>query len=151
MGLPHFSAEQPADLYYFSELTVNVFRIANMCNKPTTMLAYGYTEYEGGKGGNNVASLLLKGLIDLGWLRDDKVGKRLSIVMDNCGGQNKNNFVLCVALWLVELKYFKSVEFIFYIRGHTKNACDRLFNQLKLWWHEVCLLFCSNFLLPTVI
>jgi hypothetical protein len=100
------SAEHPADLYYFSELTVNVFGIANVCNKPTTMLAYGYTtlNMRGEMGGNNVASLLLKGLIDLGRLRDDKMGKCLSIIMDNCGGQNKNNFVLCVALWLVELK-----------------------------------------------
>jgi hypothetical protein len=90
-----------------------------------------------GKGGNNVTSLLLKGLIDLGWLREDKVGKRLSIIMDNYGSQNKNNFVLSVALWLVELKHFKTVEFIFYIRGHTKKSCDRLFYQLKLWWHKV--------------
>lgn len=60
IGLPHFGAEQPADFYYFSELTVNVFGIANVCNKPTTILAYGYTEYEGGKGSNNVASLLIK-------------------------------------------------------------------------------------------
>ena len=69
------SAEHPADLYYFSELTVNVFGIANVCNKPTTMHAYGHTKYRWGKGGNTVTSMLIKGLIDLWWLRDDKVGK----------------------------------------------------------------------------
>jgi hypothetical protein len=27
--------------------------------------------------------------------------------------------------------YFKSVQFIFLVVGHTKNAADRLFNSLK--------------------
>ncbi len=71
------------------------------------MLAYGYTEGEGGKGGNNVASLIMKALHDLGWIKGNHTGKRLSIIMDNCSGQNKNKFVLRLALYLVELKRFR--------------------------------------------
>ena len=67
---------------------------------------------------------------------EDRVGGRLTIVMDNCGGQNKNRMVLQLALYLVEQKYFSTVEFIFYIRGHTKNVCDRLFNLLKIRYHK---------------
>ena len=101
------------------------------------MLAYSYTEDKGGKGGNNVASLIIKALRELDWIKEDgRTGKQLSIILDNCGGQNKNNFVLRLALWLVERSFFKKVEIIFYIRGHTKNACDRLFNQLKLRYHK---------------
>jgi hypothetical protein len=136
LGLPHFGEEQPADIYYFSELTVNIFGIADVTKKPTKMLAYGYTEDQGGKGGNNVASLVMRGLHDLGWIKSNRTGKRLSIIMDNCGGQNKNKFVLRLALMLVELQHFRVVELLFYIRGHTKNACDRLFNQLKKRWHK---------------
>jgi hypothetical protein len=55
--------------------------------------------------------------------------------MDNCAGQNKNGHVLRLALLLVELKYFKWVEFVFYVRGHTKNMCDRMFNLLKKRYH----------------
>jgi hypothetical protein len=62
--------------------------------------------------------------------------KRLFIIMDNCGGQNKNKYVLYLALLLVQLKSFLTVEIIFYIRGHTKNACDQLFNQLMKHWHK---------------
>jgi hypothetical protein len=100
------------------------------------MLAYGYTEDQGGKGGNNVASLVMRGIQDLGWIKSNHTGKQLSIIMDNCRGQNKNKFVLRLALMLVELRHFRVVELIFYIRGHTKNACDRLFSQLKKWWHK---------------
>ncbi len=104
LGLPHFSAEQPADIYYFSELTVNIFGISDVTWKPTKMIAYGCTEDQGGKKGNYDASLIMKGLADLGWLNQDCPGKRLSIIMDNCRGQNKNKYFLCLALLLAELK-----------------------------------------------
>jgi hypothetical protein len=100
------------------------------------MLAYSYTEDKGGKGGNNVVSVIIKVLHELDWIKDNgRTGKQLSIIFDNCGGKNKNNFVLHLALWPVECSFFKKVE-IFYIRGHIKNACDRLFNQLKLHYHK---------------
>jgi hypothetical protein len=34
------------------------------------------------------------------------------------------------------MKYFRNVEFVFYVRGHTNNACDRLFNQMKIHFHK---------------
>jgi uncharacterized membrane protein len=51
--------------------------------------------------------------------------------MDNCGGQNKNNHVLILAPSLVELGFFKTVNMLFLIVGHTKNVCYRRFNNLK--------------------
>ena len=47
--------------------------------------------------------------------------------MDNCAGQNKNKMVLRYALILVELGYYKEVNIIFLVAGHTKNACESLF------------------------
>jgi hypothetical protein len=78
----------------------------------------------------------MKDLHDKFWLRKGHPGKKLTIAMDNYGGQNKNNVVLCLALYLVDMRYFKTVEFVFYIHGHTNNACDRLFNQIKLKYHK---------------
>jgi hypothetical protein len=34
-------------------------------------------------------------------------------------------------MWLKEISFFKQVNFVFLIIGHTKNACNRLFNSLK--------------------
>jgi hypothetical protein len=56
--------------------------------------------------------------------------------MDNGTGQNKNKMVLRYALILVELGYYKEVNIIFLVAGHTKNACDRLFNALKSKYRE---------------
>ena len=67
----------------------------------------------------------------MGILREDMVGGELTVVFDNCSGQNKNNTILKLLTHLVKMKYFHKVQFVFLIVGHTKNACDHLFNALK--------------------
>lgn len=52
-------------------------------------------------------------------------------MFDNYTGQNKNNTVLKMVPYLVEMGYFEEVVFHFLVVGHTSNACDRYFNQLK--------------------
>ena len=73
----------------------------------------------------------MKTMRTMGIIREDMVGGELTIVFDNCSGQNKNNTILKLLVFLVELKYFKKVQLLFLIVGHTKNACDHLFNALK--------------------
>ena len=78
-----------------------------------------------------------------GWLDIDdfgfptlEPGKELNIIMDNCSGQNKNNFVLRLAPLLVKEVFFKQVNFLFYIAGHTKNCCDRWFSIMKRMYRK---------------
>jgi hypothetical protein len=136
MPLPHYGGEQPGEIYYFSALTINLFGIVDLSRTPNKLNCYAYREFTGKKGSNNVASLLMQDLHDKFWLRKGSPGKSLTIAMDNCGGQNKNNVVLRLAPYLVEMGYFLKVEFAFYIRGHTKNACDRTYNQMKSKYHK---------------
>jgi hypothetical protein len=123
---------QPGETYYFSPLTVNCFGLANVGMDKARLSAYIYHEGEGKKGGNNVASLIYKHLDEVGWINCGRPArKELNIVMDNCSGQNKNRYVLRLAPLFVELRYYKKVNIIFLVAGHTKNAADRLFNLLK--------------------
>jgi len=115
---------------------VYCFGIVDAAQSPEVLHAFGYTEGTALKGGNNVASILVHTLKSLGWLIPGEPAQRLSIIMDNCAGQNKNKMVLRIALWLVESGYFLTCEFIFYVRGHTKNMCDRMFNLLKKRYRE---------------
>ena len=134
MALPHFGGEQPGETYYFSPLGVYCFGMVD----PTVdkLYAHLYSEGQGQKGGNNVASLIMKTLAHINILNEDEAGRELSIVMDNCGGQNKNRMVLRLGLYLVEVGYFETVNLIFLVRGHTKNPCDRMFNTLKKDYHR---------------
>ena len=64
-------------------------------------------------------------------LRRSDPGGKLVLFFNNCSDQNKNNTVLNLGAMLAELGYFKEVEMLFLIVGHTKNACNHLFNALK--------------------
>lgn len=132
MELPFFGASQPGESYYLSPLGIFCLGVSNVGIDNHSLRAYIYHEGEGKKGGNNVASLLMKDLADRGWI-DVTQGPRqeLTVIMDNCGGQNKNRMVLRLAILLTELQYFKEVNVCFLVAGHTKNSCDRLFNSLK--------------------
>ena len=131
MQLPWFGAKQPGNTYYFTPLNVYNLGIVDVSvDGDDVLYCHVYQESTGRKGGDNVASLIMKSLQSFGWLEDNTVST-LNIVFDNCPGQNKNNHVSRLVPFLVELGYFKRVEFMFLIVGHTKNNCDRWFNTLK--------------------
>ena len=100
--LPFLGASQPGDTYYFSPLKINVFEIVDCSIFGGSLGAHVYDEGQRKKGGNNVASLLIKEIRGNNLLRDDKPGKEITIIMENCSGQNKNNMVLRLVLFLVE-------------------------------------------------
>ena len=136
-GLPNFEGEQPGDTYYFSPLTVLLFGIVDNATEDgiERMDAYVWRENDGERGANNICSCLLKYFKMRGWLKKNYF--ELSIVADNCGGQNKNRIVLRFLMWLVEVGYFPKIRLIFLVKGHTKNSCDRLFNLLKINYHRL--------------
>ena len=138
MELPIFNKEQPGCSYYYSPLSVYNLGMVDQGYEYNNeevgdhMHAHVYHEGIGRKGANNVASLIVKTLMLKGLLRENDCGGELNNVFDNCSGQNKNNTVLRLLVWLTEMGYFKKVNFVFLIVGHTKNAADRIFNLLKL-------------------
>jgi hypothetical protein len=132
INYPHYGGEQPCEIYYLSALTINLFGIVDLSVTPQKLNCYAYRESTAKKGINNVSSMLMHNLHENNCLTKGNPGKRLTITMDNCGGQNKNNHVLRLAVYLVEMTFFQDVEFMFYVRGHTKNACGRMFNHMKL-------------------
>lgn len=91
--MPHFGSEQPGDIYYFSPLGIYLFGIVSPYLAKDSLLCQYFTEGEGAKGGNNVSSMLLNsfkldGFFDRGQ-KDGPMGE-FALIMDNCGGQNKN-------------------------------------------------------------
>jgi hypothetical protein len=137
MQCPFYNSNQPGCTYYYTPLNIYNFGVVDHSydygNRMigNHMHCHVYHEGIGKKGGTNVASLIVKTLRDMNILRENNPGGELNIIFDNCTGQNKNNTVLKLAMWLKEMGYFMQVNFVFLIVGHTKNACDRLFNSLK--------------------
>ena len=138
LDVPHFGSEQPGDTYYFSPLSVYLFGIVRLYNEIEDLVAFYYFEGDGKKGGNNVASLIYNKFLFDGFVdKINEVGpmKEYNLIMDNCGGQNKNRMVIRLFMMLAELGYVKTARMSFLVRGHTKNPCDRNFMLLKKNFH----------------
>lgn len=138
LDLPHVGQEQPGDTYYYSPIWIYCLGIVN--SKTNQLYAYTYPESAAKKGANNTTSCLLHFLktfiLQQGQLLYNSPLSELNLIMDNCGGQNKNNVLLKCCAYFVESCWFEKVNVIFLIKGHTKNSCDRNFNCLKSKWHK---------------
>uniref|UniRef100_H3H7Q0 DUF7869 domain-containing protein n=1 Tax=Phytophthora ramorum TaxID=164328 RepID=H3H7Q0_PHYRM len=114
----------PSQWYFLSLRRVNMFGIY-YANK-TIQYNYIYDETVAGKGTDEVNSLLhhfIHKIVLPGGHR------KLTIYADNCGGQNKNNYVLKALLALAHMGDLETVELKFFVKGHTKNAVDRGFGH----------------------
>jgi hypothetical protein len=135
MELPVYYDEQPGCTYYYSPLSVYNLGVVNHAhryeNRDVGKHMYAHVYHEG-NGAKNVASFIVKTLRQLNLLREDSVGGELNIIFDNDSGQNKNNTVLKMVVWIKQMGHFKNVNFVFLVVGHTKNAADSLFNSLKV-------------------
>lgn len=140
--VPNFAGEQPGETYYISPVNAFTFGIVDNSQQPTKLAAYCYLEDQGKKGGNNVTSMLWQEMKRKGLVPEYDANnnipeghvpaKEVNIVLDNCGGQNKNRMLLRLLFFMVKRGLCKVARAIFLIRGHTKNDCDRMFNLLKI-------------------
>ena len=137
--LSGFKGEKSGPTYYLlSEIFYGVGihdDSNNICS------VYTWTEFEGENEMNNIAYFLLLCLNDKGYY-SQSYGKNnkapeIAILVDNCGGKNKNN-VIIIFLNIIKEGGFSGTDALkFYMKGHTKNDCDRAFNSLKvLYWKQ---------------
>lgn len=112
------------DTFYLRQLTVNVFCIHN--HKDNTSCIYVYHEGTGGKGPNEVCSMLMQYFNEHMAYVD-----HLHIFSDGCGGQNKNHTMVRMCSALVSEGEFNVIDQYYPFRGHSFLACDRDFAVLK--------------------
>ena len=134
--LPSVKGDQFGDAYYMTPVNIYLFGV-NYNARPDGhdhMNAYIWSEADVRQGDNKFVSCLFKYFKKRGFFLSPNFGP-LYILADNCGGHNINKDVFRFLMWLVEVHVFLCVEDMFFIKGHTKNACDRMLNLLKLDLH----------------
>ena len=129
--LPSHKKDQPGEAYFFVPLNIFVLCVVDCNSEKDHLHADMYTEAEGGNGGNLVSSVIMKYMFDRGLL-DGRQQYKLTIIMDNCSGQNKNKMVIQLAPYQIMKQHFEHVSILFLVAGHTKNTANRLFNLLKI-------------------
>ncbi len=68
-------------------------------------------------------------------MREGEKGGALNVVFDNCSGQNKNNMVLRLVPYLVEMGYFKRFDKNF-VCGVCKKLSRYAFHCAKNYLQE---------------
>ncbi|CAH1100476.1 unnamed protein product [Psylliodes chrysocephalus] len=113
------------DLFYLRQLTVSVFCIHNM--KTDQVVYFIYHEGCGKKGPNEVCFFLYQYIKE--YIPDSV--RELHLFSDNCPGQNKNNTLIRMCLFLKDSGRFDDIQQYFPIRGHSFLPCDRDFGNIK--------------------
>ncbi|EGZ22429.1 hypothetical protein PHYSODRAFT_249657 [Phytophthora sojae] len=116
----------PSQWYFCSLLAVNVFGI--FYENEGVQTNYVYDEFVSGKGSDQI-NLMLQHFIRTVLLPAGK--KHLIVYADNCSGQNKNNHVIKFFLTQVQMGVFDRIDYKFFVKGHTKNSCDRGFGHIR--------------------
>ena len=113
--------------YYLRKLWVYNFCVYDVTKGKATMFVWD--EVTGGRGSDEVATCLMK-WIELRQNEGQKFDV-LRVFCDNCGGQNKNIFVILAALRLIHAKKLLRIEFVFMVSGHSYMPCDRSFGNIE--------------------
>ncbi|EGZ25716.1 hypothetical protein PHYSODRAFT_247836 [Phytophthora sojae] len=119
-------ANTPSQWYFCSLLSVSCFGIYYENDGAHTN--YIYDENTSSKGSDQINSMLAH-FIETKLVPSGKT--KLTVYTDNCSGQNKNNYVIKFLLTLVDMGIFEHVDFKFFVKGHTKNSCDRAFGHIR--------------------
>ena len=122
--IPH-DPIQPGPMFFLVPYKVQVFGIANEALK----MQHNYLNPESctiGKGSDSVISFLHHYFDNYG------VGEKTVVLhADNCGGQNKNRYLMNYLAFRVLNKLHTEITIIFMPVGHTKFYCDLSFGLFK--------------------
>lgn len=121
--------KQPGQLHFTTGLKFDINGVS--CSNTGNAYVFGLPEghWPNEKSANSVISMLNYAMNLPNESRAR--GETLLLSADNCGGQNKNRFVLWYLAWLVCTGREKRVELDFMIPGHTKNVVDGRFGLVK--------------------
>ena len=119
--------------YYSRQLYLYNFTIvigtSHASLTPNNIHAYVWTEDEAAKGSNEICSALYHCMntIDLSGVR------KIRLVSDGCGGQNKNSIIITMVMkWLLETNTcIKDIEMVFPVTGHSFLPADRVFALIE--------------------
>lgn len=123
----HFPSnpQQPGPIYFETLRKCGIFGVC--CEALPRQINYLIDEsLVMGKGANAAISYLHD------FLQNHGAGEKVAhFHADNCGGQNKNNYVLWYLCWRIIRRLHEHVIYSFLVKGHTKFSPNWCFGLLK--------------------
>ena len=123
----HFpcNPQQPGPIYFKTPRKCGIFGVC--CEAIPRQINFLIDEsVQTGKGGNTTISYLHN------FFENHGLGEtNVHLHADNCGGQNKNNYVLWYLCWRVLHGLHRNIDYAFLIAGHTKFSPDWCFGLMN--------------------
>ena len=114
--------QQP--VYYkrkLSSFNVTTYDVSNKVGK-----CFVWTETEGGRGSNEVATILLKNF------EQYPNAEHITMFSDTCGGENRNSQVTTMGMYAVQsLPHLKILEHKFFESGHSEMEADSMHSAIQ--------------------
>jgi hypothetical protein len=120
-----------SSFYYKSKLSTYNFTICELQQKGNgDVHSYMWHEGEGRRGTVEIGSCLLHFFKEQANIANSD---NLEIILysDNCCGQQKNKFIICVYLYAVTNFKIKSITHKFLVTGHTQNEGDAVHSVIE--------------------
>nr|CAH7757935.1 unnamed protein product [Callosobruchus chinensis] len=106
--------------YYVSKLNVLNLTVCNI--KTKDVQCYVWHEGEAQRGVNEIGTCILRYLESL---QEDVNKKHVIFYSDNCGGQQKNRFMIAAYMYAVQhFDWLESITHKYLIKGHSQNEGD---------------------------
>lgn len=127
--------------YYKSKLNSYNFTVASLNKKEegkiqnsyNNVQCYFWTETDAKRGANEIGSCLLNYFEYICNESREITDKGIDLILysDNCGGQNKNKYIVTVYLYAVTHLNINSITHKYLIKGHTQNEADNIHSLIE--------------------
>uniref|UniRef100_A0A6P7G7I4 Uncharacterized protein LOC114338671 n=1 Tax=Diabrotica virgifera virgifera TaxID=50390 RepID=A0A6P7G7I4_DIAVI len=114
-----------SSMYYSLKVCMYNFTIYEL-REPNDAFCYGWTELQGKRGSSEVGSCLLNYINQM-----NPEIKQLCLYSDTCGGQNRNQNVAALFLYLVQTSNLEIIEHKFLESGHTFMEVDSMHSAIE--------------------
>lgn len=122
LSLPSLTHSQ---MFYSRQLSC--YNLCVHVGDNNTGLMFLWHEGMSGRGGNEIASCVLKALSRPEFTRK----RKLTVWSDNCIGQNKNKMMVFLWIYLTITGKYDEINQKFLVSGHSFLPCDRDFAQIE--------------------
>lgn len=117
---------QSSAFFYKSRLNCFNFTVTDIVNDRS--VCYFWHEGLGHRGVNEIATGVYKFIEELA---KQKPGLDIVFYSDNCGGQQKNKYIISMYLFAVQNHQVNSITHKYLIRGHTQNEGDAIHSTIE--------------------
>lgn len=114
-----------SQLYYSRKLSAYNLTVYEAA-KPNKAYCFAWTEVNGQRGSCEIGTSLLNWFMTL-----PSIIEEVSLFSDTCSGQNRNQFMAALFMYIVQKFHFKIIEHKFMEKGHSHMECDSMHSAIE--------------------